>query len=230
MNHISFLTKEEYLRTTKLLEGGHWTPDTINTRWDYHCRVIELIKAVKLNSASIALEMGTMGVSCVKGSATIDYAERWNFPGKEPTYLHDARIVPWPVKDKQYELFVALRVYQHLAPYHKECILEAMRIAKKVILVVPATYTNKVLPDSAGITYVEFVHYLNGIHPNLYLPTAHGPLYYWDTDKPSTLNIEMVMHQASIVRVHTVTRDMPVKKQSVVKQMRHHINRLLNAL
>lgn len=205
MADLSFLTKEEYSEITKKLEGGHWTPQTIDTRWDYHYRTIELIRALKIENAHEILEMGTMGVSCVKGSDTIDYAERWNFPGKEPTYLHDARIFPWPVKNKQYELFVALRVYQHLTPHQKECTLESMRISKKVILVVPATYNNKVLPDSAGITYADFLNYLNGIHPNLYLPTAQGLLYYWDTEKPSKLNLENVMQQANIVRIQTVT-------------------------
>lgn len=228
MPTLSFLTKEEYSEITKKLEGGHWTSETIDTRWDYHHRTIELIRALNIEISKDVLEMGTMGVSCVKGSDTIDYSERWNFPGKEPTYLHDARVFPWPVKNKQYELFVALRVYQHLTPYQKECTLEAMRIAKKVILVVPATYNNKVLPNSAGITYTDFVEYLNGIHPNLYLPTAQGLLYYWDTVNPSKLNLENVMNQANIVRIQTVKQNMPRKKDSILQRIKRKLKRLLN--
>ncbi|MBX2931821.1 MAG: hypothetical protein KF781_07750 [Chitinophagaceae bacterium] len=193
MNEIKLLTFEDYFAKVKELEGGHWTLDTIKLRWTYHYRVVELIKALQLKDASKVLEMGTMGVQCVKNGHTIDYAERWNFPGKQPDYLHDARKLPWPIEDKKYDLFIALRVYQHLVPVQKECVQEAMRIAKKVIIITPNYYDNNVLPDSRGITYTNFVEFLNGIHPNLYIPTELGDLYYWDTEQPSALNIEQVV-------------------------------------
>jgi hypothetical protein len=201
MSELNYLTRAQYEKLVQKLEGGHWSQDTIETRWDYHHRVIELIKALNIGSAADVLEMGTMGISCVSGSNTIDYAERWNFPGKNPTYLHDARQFPWPIADKQYELFIALRVYQHLIPVQKEAFREALRIAKKVIIVVPDLYINEVLPASRGITYRDFCDFNNGVHPNLYLPTAQGMLYYWDTEKPSMLNIENVMAKANIAVV-----------------------------
>ena len=196
-----YLTKEKYLELNQKFEGGHWTPETVETRWDYHNRVVELIKGLSITEPSAILEMGTMGIACVEGSHTIDYAERWNFPGKNPTYLHDARVFPWPLHDKQYELFVALRVFQHLTPHQESCFLEAVRIAKKVILVVPEHYENPVLPNAKGITYADFYHYLDGTHPNLYLPTAQGMLYYWDTENPSAINLEQLMAQVSLVQV-----------------------------
>jgi len=203
MNNLTFLTKDEYLEITKKYEGGHWTSETVDSRWDYHYRTIELIKSLNVRNPNEVLEMGTMGVSCVNGSDTIDYSERWDFPGKKPNYIHDARSLPWPVKDKQYEIFVALRVYQHLTPYQKECTLEAARIAKKVIIIVPAIYINKVLPDSKGITYKDFTGFLGGVHPNLYIPTAHGYLYYWDTENPSKVNLEQVMEHIAVAKSGT---------------------------
>lgn len=189
---LKYLSKHDFHRLTKLHEGGHWTADTFVGRWDYHSRVISLIKALKLQDPSKVLEMGTMGVSCVKNGHTIDYSERWDFKGKRPTYLHDARILPWPIKDKEYDLFVALRVYQHLVPRQEECVKEAMRISKKVILVVPGEYNNSVLPKSKGITYKKFVECLDGVHPNIYKVTEFGDLFYWNTEEPSFLDVEHV--------------------------------------
>lgn len=84
-NNMKYLEHEEFITKTKALEGGHWTPETIARRWDYYNRVINLINGLGLKDASKALEMGTMGISCIEDSHTIDYAERWDFPGKKPT-------------------------------------------------------------------------------------------------------------------------------------------------
>ncbi len=189
MSKLEYLDSKTFFEKTKELEGGHWTPETMAQRWNYHEQVVNLIKTLNLDDPKKILEMGTMGVMCVKQCDTIDYAERWDFPGKEPTYLHDARQFPWPIEDKSYELFVALRVYQHLVPVQKECVIEAMRIAKKVIIVVPGKYSNNVLPDSKGITYNDFTTFLGGIHPNHYAQTEFGGLYFWDTEKPSRKEI-----------------------------------------
>ena len=115
--------------------------------------------------------------------------DRWDFPGKNPTYVHDARNIPWPLRDKQYEILIALRVFQHLTPNQREAFLEAMRVSKNVILVVDEIYDNPVLPNSRGITYADFVDFLDGIHPNRFERSKFGPIYYWDTDNPSTENL-----------------------------------------
>lgn len=193
MKKIEFLTKEEYINHVEGLDDGHWTKNTISNRWDYHYRAVEIIKATGLSDVNKVLEMGTMGVSCVKGSDTIDFDESWDFKGKKPTYNHDARIKPWPIEDNAYEIFVALRVFQHLVPSQLEALNEAFRIAKKVIVVVPETYNNPLIPNSKGITYDNFVSFLNGIHPNIYLPTAFGNLYYWDAEHPSYFSLKSVM-------------------------------------
>ena len=192
---MTYLTREKYESLVKKYKGGHWTPETIDQRWDYHSRVVELVRSLNIKIPGNVLEMGTMGVSCVENSDTIDYLERWDFPGKSPTYVHDSRVTPWPIADKKYEIFIALRVFQHLTPSQMEATREAMRIARNVIIVVPDVYKNKAIPDSKGITYKEFVNFLDGIHPNLYFPIRNEFFYYWDVEKPSKLDIETVMHR-----------------------------------
>ncbi|WP_426483860.1 hypothetical protein [Flavobacterium sp. 2] len=228
MSTISFLTKAEYVNHVQGLEDGHWTNDTIEIRWDYHSRVIELVKATGVDYSNKVLEMGTMGVSCVKESHTIDYLERWDFEGKNPNYPHDAREIPWPVNDKQYEVFIALRVFQHLTPVQPQAVLEAFRIAKKIILVIPEKYDNPIIPGSKGISYEDFYSIL-GVHPNLYFPTAFGSFFYWDSENPSSLDLSKVMAN---IKLTQVTKQVIQKEHShsIKTKVKSKIKRLLKKL
>ncbi len=210
MKKIEFLTKDEYIKYVNVLQDGHWTKETINIRWDYHFRTIELIKSMDIVDPKKILEMGTMGVSCVKGSDTIDYLERWDFKKKNPTYINDARLFPWPIENKKYDVFVALRVFQHLVPAQSEAVIEAMKISKKIIIVIPEDYDNVILPNSKGITYKDLVSFLKGVHPNLYIPTSFGNLFYWDTENPSYLNLEEIMKNIKFFNIENTY----VKKQT----------------
>jgi hypothetical protein len=159
------------------ITGGNWA--SYEGRWHYHKHAIEIIEKTNINDSSKVLEMGTLGINLVLGSDTIDYDERWNYPGQSPTYLHDARNLPWPINDKQYELFIALRVFQHLIPVQKECFMEALRIADNVLIVVPEYY----LPEGEGITLQQFVEWNNGILPTIVQNILDDTnLYYWSKD------------------------------------------------
>ncbi len=193
MGEIKFLNKEKFLQLANMYEGKHWQKELLEDRWNYHSRVVEILNSIEIASPSHVLEMGTMGVTCVDDSQTIDYMDNWNFEGKKPTYIHDARVCPWPFENKQFEVFVALRVFQHLTPKQEDALVEAFRISKKVILVVPKSYSNKDFPESKGLTYQDYSKVLKGLHPNLFLPTNFGDLYYWDTENPNYLNVESLM-------------------------------------
>lgn len=158
---------------------GHWKPDTVDRRWSYHAHAINIIKQSGVVEPGKILEMGTMGAQLVNGSHTIDYDERWNFVGFNPTYLHDARQIPWPIDDKQYEWFVALRVFHHLWPVQRECFDEARRVARNLIIVVPSLVrqTNKVGRTDAGITPFQFKKWNNNHLPYLWQSTEYGYLY-----------------------------------------------------
>lgn len=178
---MKFINYNEFKRVIAQNKGGHWSTQPIHKRWDYHQKAIDIIKGLNIFSPENILEMGTMGAQLVKGSHTLDYMEKWDFIGKSPTYIHDARTFPWPVADKNYELFIALRVFQHLAPVQKEAFLEAKRIAKRLILAVPVKYSTQLKRvQSAGITQEQFVDWNDGVKPNLVIPTLMCPLYYWD--------------------------------------------------
>jgi len=159
---------------------GHW--EKYEKRWSYHARAISIIKSSSTEDPEKVLEMGTMGTSVVVGSHTFDYDERWNFKGFSPTYLHDARLFPWPIEDKKYEWFVALRVFHHLWPLQRRCFLEAARIARNLLIVVPGKVDRKYRKKAyCEIKYHQFLVWNNGVPPSIFekLP-SFGNLYCWD--------------------------------------------------
>jgi hypothetical protein len=122
-------------------------------------------KEQNLISPDAVLEQGPMGVTIVSGSKTMDYDAAsnnvdWLIPGYQPTYVYDARRLPWPFKDKEFELLVSLRVLQHLVPKQRECFLEAKRVSRAMILVIP---TKSVHPR--GIDREQLVEWNSGVEP-----------------------------------------------------------------
>lgn len=195
---IVYLDFERYQELMKRRDFGYFRANHGLVRWDYHYRTVELIKQLGIEKGSQVLEMGTMGMKTVVNSHTFDHAVFWDLP-YTPTYDHDALDLPWPQKDKQYEVFVALRVFMHLAPKQKECLAEAFRVANKVILLVPEEYKTRSIEAAKGLSYEQIVEMLGGIHPNLYIPTQRGPIYYFDTNSPSRLNIKQAVTGIKVV-------------------------------
>ncbi len=99
-------------------------------RWKYLSAAAEWVK--ELNPGSV-LELGPNRLPLVKGSDTMD---RINvLPGL--TYHHDASMLPWPVKKKPYDLFIALQVWEHLGAAQKAAFQEVMRISRAAIMSFP---------------------------------------------------------------------------------------------
>lgn len=176
-----YLTHEDYMATVNSVTTGHWRSGA--GRWNYHAAAVEIARRLNPDYPRQVLEMGTMGVSIVKGSDTIDYAEKWNFRKFRPTFQHDARQFPWPVANKAYDLFIALRVFHHLTPLQAECFAEARRIARNVIIVAPEVYSVDSLKDtSRGIPRDEVTAWNNGVPPTetVEFKSWIGNLYFWD--------------------------------------------------
>jgi GTPase SAR1 family protein len=171
---IQFLDFAAFERNALDNPGSHW--DNYKGRWKYYSRAVEIAKTLDINNPSDVLEMGTMGVSIVPNCLSIDYDEKWDFIDKKPTYRHDARAIPWPVPTKKFKLFVALRVFHHLAPKQKECFLEAKRIAENVLIVVPNEYHT-----GTGITLDQLTDWNDGEPPTI-VENVLDPsnfLYHW---------------------------------------------------
>jgi hypothetical protein len=131
----NYITKEEYLSfIEKHKNEAHWSSRI--ERWRYHEKTIEFLKFLPDKRI---LEAGTMGINVCKHSDTIDLditEAGWPLYYK-PTYDHDLRILPWPIEDKQYDVFIALRVFHHLRDKPTEYFKEMCRIADHIILAFP---------------------------------------------------------------------------------------------
>jgi hypothetical protein len=55
----------------------------------------------------------------------------------ERLVLHDATRAPWPIADRQYDLFVALRVFEHLGDAQNAAFREVCRVARHAMISVP---------------------------------------------------------------------------------------------
>lgn len=98
-------------------------------RWPYLKEVIDILKNEQFNSC---LELGAKESSIVKGSDKMDIVE---YEGLK--YLHDAKKVPWPIENKQYDVVIALQVFEHLRDKQKEAFIEIIRCSKMAILSFP---------------------------------------------------------------------------------------------
>lgn len=96
---------------------------------------------VRRKNLDTVLELGPGQHTIVKGCDIMIRPEddSWGRPINEVghTYHHDATEKPWPVKDKAYDLFIALQVWEHLNGKQTRAFREAMRISKAAVLRFP---------------------------------------------------------------------------------------------
>jgi hypothetical protein len=171
-----YLTEPEFIHqagkiNTESLNMVHWNAN----RWTYHQKSIELLRNI---SGQKFLEIGTMGIKLHRDSHTMDVESEGNWPIFETSFIHDARLTPWPFEDKSYDCVVALRVFHHLYPAQEEAFLEAKRVGKNVLLVVPAKY-HDTPHNSQVISLSEFESWNDGKSPSVIDDTGHGVIYFW---------------------------------------------------
>jgi tRNA A-37 threonylcarbamoyl transferase component Bud32 len=139
-----YLTQNKYLSLIekhKEINSEHWVTnkngDTFYKRWEYHATAISILHNLKPTSI---LEAGTMGIKLNENSDTIDLdlsEKGWRLT-YNPTYNHDLTKFPWAnITNKQYDCFVALRVFHHMKTNHRGYLEEMFRIANNVILALP---------------------------------------------------------------------------------------------
>jgi hypothetical protein len=110
-------------------------------RWEYHEAAAKVVETIALNCRDMrVLEIGSHGVQIVEGSTTMDVInDVWPITSP-PDIVHDARIEPWPIADKQYDICIALRVWQHLGNQQFAALFEAARVARNIVIGVPWSY------------------------------------------------------------------------------------------
>lgn len=140
---MEYLTKKFFLEKVNALKISNpehwgtteWHPGQpkATDRWDYHNAAIDILKKIKPKSI---LEAGTMNILLTNISDTIDLdMPDWGWRlTYEPTYNYDLTKIPWScLKDKQYDVFVALRVFHHMGDEAKY-LKEMERVSNHIIL------------------------------------------------------------------------------------------------
>lgn len=98
-------------------------------RWHYFREALQFIREIQPVSS---LEIGPYLCPVIVGGDTMDC-----WAGASPTYRHDARIIPWPMADKAYDVVIGLQVWEHLGDWQLLAFREAVRVARHAVLSFP---------------------------------------------------------------------------------------------
>ncbi len=119
------LTRKRFLKQLKR------NPGYLAERWDYYSAVINVLRRSGWESC---LEVGPAFLPLV-GDA--DLMDKYN-QCKEPIkYQWDIMETPWPIQDKEYDVVIALQVWEHLKDKQREAFAEVMRVSCNAILSFP---------------------------------------------------------------------------------------------
>ena len=131
----AILDYETYCAKIHARNEPYWTK-TREERWEYTSAVIWYLRQLQ---PTTALELGANGLSLMRFSDTMALHESDVDPDNRgnKVYLHDARKLPWPIADKQYDVFVALQVLEHLGPNQAEIFREIRRVSRVAFLTIP---------------------------------------------------------------------------------------------
>lgn len=101
-------------------------------RWLYVKAAIDLLRTKNFKSV-LELGPGPAGFSIIHNADTMWLKEL----AIRPTYQHDATQLPWPITDRQYDLLIALQVFEHLKGQQAVVFQELQRVAKMALLSLP---------------------------------------------------------------------------------------------
>ena len=92
---------------------------------------------IKRDGLRTALELGPNLRPLLYAADVMDYQSRRGLELEGRVTIHDARVTPWPFADGEYDLFVALQVFEHLGTSQPEAFREVIRVARHAILSLP---------------------------------------------------------------------------------------------
>ena len=124
------ITETEY-RAACMANGDRY--HELSDRWAYYLEVIRIID--NYGPFGNVLEIGPAWIPVVKGCDTMDNVVRAG--QEEPVYRHNIKTRPWPIADKEYDLVIALQVWEHIYNNQIEAFGELKRIARAAIMSFP---------------------------------------------------------------------------------------------
>ena len=186
---MDLMTYQDFEELLKSPAGSYY-----EGRWTYFSEVIDIIK--DQDDVNKVLEIGPSFLPVVKDCDIMikPGADAWGRPAiKAPNeYIHDATIVPWPIKEKEYDVFIALQVWEHLEGKQKEAFNEVMRVSKMAVLSFPYMWDcpkdNANYPEHYMIDEKIIADWTLGVEPQkvIIIPrtgekVSKGPriIYFW---------------------------------------------------
>ena len=105
-------------------------------RWEYFSKVIDIVKSLYINSV---LEIGPGFIPIVKNAKILlnPLEDQFGRPNTDKLIVYDATRKSWPFKNKEFDLIIALQVWEHLAGKQTRAFKEVMRISKMAIFSFP---------------------------------------------------------------------------------------------
>jgi hypothetical protein len=94
---------------------------------------------IETHGLQSAIELGPHLRPVIVGADVMDLRAQSELELPPPARLliHDATQAPWPIDDKQYDLFVALQVFEHLGTAQNAAFHEVCRVARTALISVP---------------------------------------------------------------------------------------------
>jgi len=136
-------------------------------RWEYVEDII--MELSKFNDSYKILEMGPYKLPIVEGEDVIDVKDFSEFyPIQINKFIkHDCSNVPYPIKDKEYDLVIACQVLEHLGIYGQQMRIfdELERICKKAIISLPYKWFIPNMRDHHMIDENVISHWAKGRKP-----------------------------------------------------------------
>ena len=121
-------------------------------RWRYtSVALAEAAKLIARDDIRTALEVGAPVKPALTGAHVMDVKRHKNIDPNVELTIHDARKIPWPFEDKQFGLFIALQVFEHLGTSQPQVFREVRRVARHAILSLPIDWETN---DPKNIHYM----------------------------------------------------------------------------
>ena len=145
---MDIITREKYNHLTECAAHQSRLWANANERWWYHEMAANIVRQIAEAKPELdVLEIGSHGVQIVEGSTTVDVSNSvWPYTVR-PDFDFDIRTA-WPFSNKQFDVCIALRVWQHLGEDQAFAFREACRVATNAIIAAPPQYAN-----GYGITF-----------------------------------------------------------------------------
>lgn len=175
---IEFLDQTLFINKIEKLNEKYWN-NSYKTRWNYMSKVIDELKNIDINRS---LEIGAYKINLINISDNMDL----NIKNIDPdninniNYIQDATKLPWNIKDKYYDIVIALQVFEHLNDKQSEIFKEITRISKNIILSFPYKWQDKNDIIHYNLDENIFNKWTNNIKPNKKIIIENRMIYIYN--------------------------------------------------